>query len=228
MNEKSILQGYEYAKEAYAAIGVDVDAAMGAHSGGVEDYLELLELYYMDGAGKCELLECLVHNEDFKNYEIEVHGLKSASANIGAFEFSDLAKSHEFAAKEGDYQLIRDGYAKLLSEYNFLLHEIERVLKTKGYLKEEDAEHTDDDGEYLSGQETYRRMAEILDDIENFRSKPAAQKTEELLSENIEKSAKDCLKDVRNRLKMYDDDTAEDLLRTFLKNAEGSESEALT
>ena len=28
MNEKSILQGYEYAKEAYAAIGVDVDAAM--------------------------------------------------------------------------------------------------------------------------------------------------------------------------------------------------------
>ena len=28
MNEKNILLGYEYAKEAYAAIGVDVDAAM--------------------------------------------------------------------------------------------------------------------------------------------------------------------------------------------------------
>ena len=28
MNEKHILQGYEYAKEAYAAIGVDVEAAM--------------------------------------------------------------------------------------------------------------------------------------------------------------------------------------------------------
>lgn len=28
MNEKNILQGYEYAKEAYAAIGVDVEAAM--------------------------------------------------------------------------------------------------------------------------------------------------------------------------------------------------------
>ena len=69
-------------------------------------------------------------------------------------------------------------------------------------------------------EETYRRMAEILDDIENFRSKPAAQKTEELLSENIEKSAKDCLKDIRNRLKMYDDDTAEDLLRAFLEGKE--------
>ena len=28
MNEKNILLGYEYAKEAYAAAGVDVDAAM--------------------------------------------------------------------------------------------------------------------------------------------------------------------------------------------------------
>ena len=45
-----------------------------------------------------------------------------------------------------------------------------------------------------------------------------------LLSENIEKSVYECLKDVRNRLKIYDDDTAEGLLRAFLENAEtGSE-----
>lgn len=45
-----------------------------------------------------------------------------------------------------------------------------------------------------------------------------------LLSENIEKSVYECLKDVRNRLKMYDDDTAEGLLHAFLENAEtGSE-----
>ena len=200
--------------------GIDVNAVMGKHTGGMEDYLELLELYYMDGAEKSGLLEQLVHDEDFKNYEIEVHGLKSASANIGAYDFSELAKSHEFAAKEGDYQMIRDGLPKLLSEYNFLLHEIERVLKSKGYLKEEDPANDTDESACMPLEETYRRMAEILDDIENFRSKPAAQKTEELLSENIEKSAKDCLKDIRNRLKMYDDDTAEDLLRAFLEGKE--------
>lgn len=213
--------------EVYMA-GVDVNGAMHAHSGGLGDYLELLELYYMDGQEKPQLLERLVQEEDFHNYEIEVHGLKSASANIGAYEFSELAKSHEFAAKEENYQLIRDGVAGLLSEYNFLLHEIERVLKTKGYLKE--AEQTEDapDGACMSAEETYQRMTEILDDIENFRSKPAAQKTEALLSENIEKSAKDCLKDVRNRLKMYDDDTAEDLLRAFLAHAGQDASEAIT
>ena len=197
--------------------GVDVGAAMGAHTGGMEDYLELLELYYMDGAEKTMLLEQLAEAEDFKNYEIEVHGLKSASANIGAFEFSELAKKHEFAAKEGDFQLIRDGLPKLLSEYNFLLCEIERVLKVKGYLKEENAADVTAEENLLPEEETRQRMEEILDDIENFRSKPAAEKTEQLLSENIEKSAKDCLKDVRNRLKMYNDDAAEDLLRAFLE-----------
>ena len=46
---------------------------------------------------------------------------------------------------------------------------------------------------------------------------------DELLT-NIEKSVYECLKDVRNRLKMYDNDTAEELLHAFLEHAEtGSE-----
>ncbi len=196
--------------------GVDLDAALEIHSGGLDSYLELLELFYMDGEEKKALVEKLLYEEDFKNYEIEVHGLKSAAANIGAKEFSELAKKHEFAAKEGDYEWIRQGVPELLSEYNFLLHEIARVLKTKGYLKEE--EETEEQAETLPEEETHRRMAEILSDIENFRPKPAAEKVKDLLSENVEKTAKDCLKDVQNRLKMYRDEDAEDLLRAFLNN----------
>ena len=203
--------------------GIDVRRALDAHTGGVDDYLELLELYYMDGEGKRELIERLEKEEDYKNYEIEVHALKSASANIGAYELSELAKEHEFAAKEGNYELIQNGVARLVSEYGFLLREIERVLKSRGYLKEETPQA---EGELLSPEETFARMREILDDVENFRSKDAAAKVEKLLSENIEKSANECLKDVRNRLKMYDDDTAEDLLRAFLGNV-AQESEVI-
>ena len=212
--EKKIEQANK--AELYMA-GVDVEGCLAKHTGGMEDYLELLELYYMDGADKQALVERLAKEEDYKNYEIEVHGLKSASANIGANEFSELAKSHEFAAKEGNYAFIQEGVAKLLSEYGFLLREIERVLKEKGYLKEE--QQTENEGETLSAEETRARMEEILSDIENFESKPAAQKVETLLAENIEKSARDCLKDVKNRLKMYDDDAAEDLLRAFLESS---------
>ncbi len=206
----------QHAQEAqlYMA-GVDTKKALELHSGGIDDYLELLELYYMDGEEKTALLGRLVQEEDFKNYEIEVHGLKSASANIGAMEFSEFAKKHEFAAKDGDYELIREELPKLLSEYSFLLHEIERVLTQAGRLKPDDAGEGPQ-GEAMPEEEARARLAEILDDIENFRSKPAAAKVDALLSENIEKSVKDCLKEVRNRLKMYDDDAAEDLLRQFL------------
>ena len=200
---------------------IDVRRALEAHTGGVDNYLELLELYDLDGAGKRELIARLAKEKDYKNYEIEVHGLKSASANIGAYEFSELAKAHEFAAKEGDDEFIQNGVARLLSEYGSLLREIERVLKSRGYLQEETQQT---EGELLSMDETVGRVRGILDDVENFRSKDAAAKVETLLSENIEKSVYECLKDVRNRLKMYDDDTAEDLLRAFLENAEtGSE-----
>ena len=201
-------------------VGVDTKKALSLHSGGISDYLELLELYYMDGAEKCNLLERLLQEGDFKNYEIEVHGLKSASANIGAMDFSEQAKSHEFAAKEGNEKWIREHADKLFSEYRFLLREVERVLKSKGYLKEE---ATDDVGEGLSDEVLRQRMQEILDDVENFRSKPAAEKVDILLTEKFKKSARDCLKDVRNKLKMYDDESAEDLLRAYLESADMSE-----
>jgi CheY-like chemotaxis protein len=193
--------------------GVDVGKVLASHTGGVDEYVELLELYYMDGAEKCAQIEELANNADYRNYEIEVHGLKSASANIGAFELSELAKEQEYAAKEGRYEQIQNGIGKLLAEYRFILHEIENVLKTRGRLKPEEETAS---GVPLTAGQTRERMREILEDIENFQSKPAAQKTEALLSENIEKSARDCLKDVRNRLKMYDDDSAEDLLRAYL------------
>lgn len=201
------------AEEALSIPGIDVTEALSRHTGGVGDYLELLELYCMDGREKRVLLERLAREEDYKNYQIEVHGLKSASANIGACELSELAKRHEFAAKDGDYAFIRDGAPELLQMYVSLLHEIERVLKSRGRFKEEEPKAL---GGRLSPEETQVRMEEILSDIENFESKAAAGKVQALLAENIEKSALDCLKDVKNRLKMYDDDAAEDLLRTYL------------
>lgn len=203
--------------------GVDTERVLRAHSGGIEDYLELLELYEMDGEPKTELIRRLAAEENYKDYEIEVHGLKSASANIGAYEFSELAKSHELAAKEGNEALIREDVGHLLAEYGCLLDEIRRVLRAHGRLHEQElTEQTE--GQMTDEAETHRRMQEILSDVENFRPKDAAAKTEALLSENIEKSARECLKETRNRLKMYEDDAAEDILRAFLGAAAGDAS----
>ena len=42
--------------------------------------------------------------EDLAEYRIEVHGLKSAAANLGAMKLSEKAKAHEQAAIDGDVE----------------------------------------------------------------------------------------------------------------------------
>ncbi len=199
--------------------GVDIGRVLRAHSGSIEDYLELLELYWMDGEPKTALLRRLAAEQELKSYAIEVHGLKSASANIGAYEFAELAQSHELAAKEGNAARIRDDVERLLSEYGCLLGEIGRVLRAHGRLTEQ--EQVTAEGQLADPTTVRERLQEILSDVENFRRKDAAAKTEALLSENIEKSVRECLKETRNRLKMYEDDAAEDILRAFLGTAAG-------
>ena len=85
--------------------GVDMDAAMRYYSGDEEGFVDLLELYCMDGKRKRELLRELVRS-DILRYQIEVHGLKSASANIGAMDVSDMARAQENAAARGDREFI--------------------------------------------------------------------------------------------------------------------------
>ena len=73
--------------------GIDMEEVYSRYSSKLEDYLELLELYCLDGKRKLVLLRKLWEQRDYKNYGIEVHGLKSASANVGAMGISKRAKA---------------------------------------------------------------------------------------------------------------------------------------
>ena len=82
--------------------GIDVKHALTHHTGNLNEYLEILNLFYIDGIRKIEYLDTLLKEGDYENYRIEVHALKSASANIGAKELSGQAERLETAAMEKD------------------------------------------------------------------------------------------------------------------------------
>ena len=71
--------------------GVNIRDAINRRNGGMEGYLELINLFYLDGVNKVKHLEDLLASRDYKNYGIEVHALKSAAANIGADKLSEEA-----------------------------------------------------------------------------------------------------------------------------------------
>ncbi len=194
--------------------GIDIDKALSLHSGGIDSYLEILELYHMDGKEKQDLITRLASEEDYKNYEIEVHGLKSASANIGATDFSELCKKHEFATKDGEYDFIQSDVNHLINEYRFILREVERVLVEQGKIKVIEVAS----GDIVSTDQIKPDLEKVLHLIEDFESKQALELTENLLSINMEEKIREALNQIHDKLKMYDDETAENIARELVNN----------
>jgi len=192
--------------------GIDIESALKKHSGGVDTYIDILELFYMDGQEKRTLISNLKQSGDIKNYEIEVHGLKSAAANVGADHLSEFAKAHEAAARAGDTVYIDQECDNLLVEYNAILSEIEKCLKQNGKLGQSNQEKT----KTLSTDELKGRLKEILEMSESFNSKEAQVKLDELLTYRVDAALEVSLTIIKNKFRMYDDDGAEDMLNEIL------------
>lgn len=107
MEESGNTENTEEAPREIDIKGIDVAAAMQHHSGSMEDFIELLQLYCLEGKRKLKLLRELFEKGDFRNYEIEVHGLKSASANVGAMSLSGMQKSTRRRRRRGTRRLSR-------------------------------------------------------------------------------------------------------------------------
>ena len=87
--------------------------------------MTILETYYGDLRKKLQRIEQAKKEGDIKNFVIDVHGLKSASASIGAMELSELAKELEMAGKKEQLDFIELHYDELVRKAN----EVEANLK---------------------------------------------------------------------------------------------------
>jgi len=198
--------------------GVDVRMALDEREGSIKDYLKVLELYYLEGESKKRLIKDAYESKDYKNYEVFVHGLKSTSLSIGAVALSDLAKEHEFAAKNGEIQFINDNFFKLCTEYDKILVEIEGVLVKKGIISNDKSDENNENKiEGMTHNKLIRKLHKILELSEDFRSKEAYNELQELLDYKLDDDIRDSLEDIALKFKMYDDDGAEEELTSLLE-----------
>lgn len=193
--------------ESFQIEGIDLNVAIEYFSGSEAGFVDLLELYYTDGKRKIGLLQGLSQS-DLLRYQVEVHGLKSASANIGAMDVSALARSQENAAAQGDTELIAKTLPHLLTEYEKLLDNIGRFLK----------QHQTDipQGQKLScppPEELQMQAESALRLLEDFQSKECEQAVEAMLLYDLPKDTEDSLRQIQTHLKLFEDDEAEELLR---------------
>ena len=193
--------------------GINIEEAKKHHTGEVEDFLELLNLYYMDGKRKCSYLKELLEKEDYKDYGIEVHGLKSASANVGAMELSAQAREHEDAATRGDVDFIKMHSAELLASYDNQVEAIKKFLDHRQALA---SENRGGEGLALDDASLLRELRNALEKLENFKSKDCAHIVENLIQYQLEQGVTEKLREIQGQLKMYEDDNAEKLLNELI------------
>ena len=199
--------------------GVDVRMALDEREGSIKDYLKVLELYYLEGENKKRLIKDAYESKDYKNYEVFVHGLKSTSLSIGAVALSDLAKEHEFAAKNGDIQFINDNFFKLCAEYDRILDEIKGVLVKKGIISNDKSDENNENKiEGMTHNKLIRKLHKILELSEDFRSKEAYSELQDLLEYKLDDEIQDSLEDIALKFKMYDDDGAEEEITRLLES----------
>ena len=91
-----------------------------------EFYREMLESYVKNN--RLKQIRQNFAEEDWENYQIAVHALKSTSLSIGAGVLSEAAKQLEFAAKEGRIDDIRKNHAAVMEQYEHLLQMLQQEL----------------------------------------------------------------------------------------------------
>ena len=85
--------------------------------GSEELFMTILADYYHAIPKKLKLIQTYLEREDWRNYTIEVHALKSASKQIGAEELSDRAAALEAAGNANNIDMILQNTGEALAMY---------------------------------------------------------------------------------------------------------------
>lgn len=104
-------------KDAHIVVG-DLDVAYALKFLGTEElFWSVLKVYYKAIEKKAKLIKTLEEAENWTDFTIEVHALKSSSKQIGAIALSERAAALEKAGNARDSEFIHKNTDRLLEKY---------------------------------------------------------------------------------------------------------------
>ena len=136
---------------------LDTSVGMSYFADNEEFYGDMIRCY-LDNSS-FEDIRKAYEEEDWENYRILVHALKSTSLSIGAVELSGQAKVLEMAAKENRIDDIKRDHDVMMERFHQLLEDIRLALGDTRQEKEET----------LSVQEDKATILVVDDDAMNLR-----------------------------------------------------------
>ena len=136
----------------------DLDVEKGLmYCGNRDNYLEILTSQRDSGKETLKQTQDAFERQDWKNYIILVHGIKSAMMSIGAVKLSEMAKGLEFAGKGLDYDYIQKNHQQMTEEYTRIM----MVLEECKYLEAKVIEESPVNKPELSVTDFETKLAEL-------------------------------------------------------------------
>lgn len=158
------------------ALGVQTRSGMKYCRDDMEFYEELLVKFAQNGEYKILEIGNCFDREDFGQYRILIHALKSAAKMVGADSLSEMARRLEDAAKNDDADYIKEHHYALLDQYQMLSREILKVFHpTEG----SPAQAAQGDGTEMSKGELIQQLMRLKEKLDTFE----ADSSEALLSQ---------------------------------------------
>ena len=115
--------------------GLDADAAV-KNSGSKDAFLSVLKIYYDSYEAKVGEIRGFFDAQDWTNYTIKVHALKSSSRLVGALVLGDKAEALEMAGKQTDTEFIFANHQSLMEEYSAIHDALRSGFETEEELPE--------------------------------------------------------------------------------------------
>ncbi|MCR4896229.1 MAG: response regulator [Lachnospiraceae bacterium] len=139
-----------------------IEAEKGVETAGGEDAYLLICRNFRDTAKmRIGMIREAFEKEDYENYTIHVHALKSSARLIGAFELSAEALELETAGREGETDLIRERTAGIIEKYEWFYEKLDEVFSIPKDAKT-------DDRPLLSKEELEDNLSEMAELLEAF------------------------------------------------------------
>lgn len=110
---------------------LDIKTGMQYCGNSAEVYLEMLTMFCNSMEEKRKKLDESLEAEEFDQYIIHIHALKSASLSIGGKIVSREAAELEKAGKQGKYDTIREKHKQVMHLYELTAAEAEKYLQLK-------------------------------------------------------------------------------------------------
>lgn len=185
LNEKS--SENKEAKQWYEDTeGLDPETAI-KNSGSLDSFLSVIKIYYDSYKDRADEISDFYDRQDWENYTIKVHALKSSSRLVGAVKLGDKAQELETAGKNSDIEYIHAHHDDFMKEFKDFVARLEPVFNEgndKEPIPEDELSDAYAELKDIAENEDYDTARMVLDYIGDFKLPP----DDEDRFDNIEKS----------------------------------------